>query len=114
MRISLRRLLVLQFLLLWQGGFVFYTAVVVPAGTAVLGSAAAQGAITARVTDTLNLIGLLSLFMLAAELGLTHDPSVKRPQRGGGAGGFCSWHSVFCSTSTVYSMHSWTHLAHAS
>jgi hypothetical protein len=77
-RISLRRLLVLQVLLLWQGGFLFYTAVVVPVGTTVLGSAAAQGAITAHVTDTLNLIGVLTLLILAAELGLTHDPSVRR------------------------------------
>jgi hypothetical protein len=78
MRISLRRLLVLQILLLWQGGFLFYTAVVVPTGTTVLGSAAAQGAITARVTDTLNQIGLVGLAILAAELGLTRDPVGRR------------------------------------
>ena len=46
----LRRFLVVQALLLWQGGFLFYAAFVVPAGTEVLGSAAAQGAITVRAT----------------------------------------------------------------
>jgi hypothetical protein len=78
MRTTLRRFLVLQTLLLWQGGFLFYTAVVVSTGTAVLGSAATQGAITARVTDTLNLIGLVGLAILALELGLAGDPSWRR------------------------------------
>lgn len=87
MRISLRRLLVLQILLLWQGGFLFYTAVVVPTGTTVLGSAAAQGAITARVTDTLNLFGVVCLAILAVELGLTRDPSAKQTR----ARWWCWW-----------------------
>ena len=53
----LRRFLVLQSLLLWQGGFLFYAAFVVPAGTEVLGSSAAQGVITTRVVDALNVCG---------------------------------------------------------
>jgi len=72
--ITLRRFLVVQILLLWQGGFLFYTAVVVSTGTSVLGSAAAQGAITARVTDALNILGLFGLGILAVELGLSRDP----------------------------------------
>src|SRR6266487_6052704 len=84
---SARRLLILQVLLLWQGGFLFYTAVVVSTGTTVLGSAAAQGAITARVTDTLNLIGVVGLAILAAELGLTRDPIAKRTE----ARWWCRW-----------------------
>ncbi len=74
---ALRRLLVVQALLLWQGGFLFYSAVVVPAGTRILG-AAGQGAVTARVADALNAIGLGGLAVLALELGLTRDP---RPRR---------------------------------
>ena len=77
MRLSLRRLLVVQVLLLWQGGFLFYTAVVVPTGTSVLGSASAQ-ARSPRVTDALNRIGLVGLAILAVELGLTRDPIAKR------------------------------------
>ena len=51
----------------------FYAAVVVPAGTEVLGSSAAQGAITARVTDTMNTIGIVALAILALDLRLTRD-----------------------------------------
>jgi hypothetical protein len=73
----LRRLLVVQLLLLWQGGFLFYAAVVVPAGTQLLG-AAGQGAITARVTDALNAIGFVALGALALELSFTRDPKRRR------------------------------------
>jgi hypothetical protein len=43
----------------WQGGFVFYAAVVVPAGTELHGHFG-QGLVTQRVTHTLNLLGLLA------------------------------------------------------
>ena len=76
--ILLRRFVVVQALLLWQGGFLFYVAVVVPAGTRVLGSAAAQGAITARVTDALNAIGAVALVVLAAELWLARTARRRR------------------------------------
>lgn len=75
---TLRRFLVVQALMLWQGGFLFYTSVVVPAGTDVLGSAAAQGAITARVTDALNLCGIAALAFVAWELALSRDPNRRR------------------------------------
>jgi hypothetical protein len=87
MRISLRRFLVLQILLLWQGGFLFYTAVVVPTGTTVLGSSTAQGAVTARVTDVLNVIGVVALAILAAELGLARDSIARRTR----ARWWCWW-----------------------
>ena len=77
MAISLRRFLVVQALMLWQGGFLFYTAAVVPAGTTLLG-AAGQGAITARVTDVLNAVGTVALAVLALELSLTRDPNRRR------------------------------------
>lgn len=73
-----RRFLVFQALLAWQGGFLFYSAAVVPIGTEVLGSAAAQGAITARVTDVLNLCGLAALGLLAWDLIVTRDPKPRR------------------------------------
>lgn len=72
--VSFRRFLLLQVLLVWQGGFLFYAAVVVPLGTEVLGSAAAQGAITARVTDVLNALGVLGLALACLEVSLTRDP----------------------------------------
>lgn len=76
--ITLRRFLVLQSLLVWQGGFLFYAAVVVPIGTEVLGSSAAQGTITARVTDTMNAIGIVALAALAIDLRLSTDWNVRR------------------------------------
>ena len=65
---TLRRFLVVQVLMLWQGGFLFYAAFVVPTGTEVLGSTEAQGAITARVTDSLNWVGVVGLVLIAWEL----------------------------------------------
>ena len=49
----LRRLLVVQLLMLWQGGFLFYVVFVVPVGTDVLGSSFEQGRITRFVTHSL-------------------------------------------------------------
>jgi hypothetical protein len=73
-----RRFVFVQVLLVWQGGFLFYAAVVVPVGTEVLGSAAAQGVITARVTDVLNVLGLLGLAVACLDVSLTRDPSRRR------------------------------------
>ena len=73
----LRRFLVLQVLLAWQGGFFFYSAVVVPTGSDVLGGAT-QGRVTARVTDVLNLVGVAGLAVLAWELARTRDPAPRR------------------------------------
>ncbi len=75
---TFRRFIVFQTFLLWQGGFLFYTAIVVPAGTQVLGSAAAQGAITARVTEALNLIAVVGLLAFAWELNSSRDSHVRR------------------------------------
>ncbi|HXD89374.1 MAG TPA: hypothetical protein VN641_22970 [Urbifossiella sp.] len=69
----LRRYLVVQILMLWQGGFLFYASFVVPTGTQVLGSSEAQGSITARVTDSLNLCGVAGLAILAWELWAGRD-----------------------------------------
>ncbi len=63
----LRRFLVLQSLLLWQGGFLFYALVVVPVGTDFLGSATQQGFVTQRVTLWLNRIGWFALAILAMD-----------------------------------------------
>lgn len=62
-----RRFLVLQLLLLWQGGFLFYALVVVPVGTDFLGSATQQGFVTQRVTVWLNRIGWFALAICAMD-----------------------------------------------
>ena len=61
---TLRRFLVIQTLMLWQGGFLFYAAVVVPTGTHVFGSFG-QGIVTRLVTDWLNGIGAVTVVLLA-------------------------------------------------
>lgn len=72
--VLLRRYLVVYSLMLWQGGFVFYSAIVVPVGTATLGSAAVQGAVTARVVEALHLLGLVSLGLLLWDMLAGADP----------------------------------------
>jgi hypothetical protein len=74
--VALRRFLALQALLVWQGGFLFYASVVVPVGTDVLGSSAAQGVVTQRVTTWLNRIGVVALAVLAWDVSAT--PSFRR------------------------------------
>jgi hypothetical protein len=74
----LRRFLVVQMLLFWQGGFLFYAAVVVPIGTEVLGSAANQAWITRRVTSALNLAGVVTVALLAADIALGTDQLRRR------------------------------------
>jgi hypothetical protein len=64
----LRRFLVIQTLMLWQGGFLFYAVFVVPTGTEVLGGAFAQGRITRLVTQSLNWIGVAAVAIFAWEL----------------------------------------------
>ncbi len=78
-----RRFLVLAALMFWQGGFTFYAAVVVPVGQEELGSHLAQGFITRRVTNYLNLAGAVALVPLAWDVARAADPSVRR-RRGRG------------------------------
>jgi len=60
----LRRFLVLMTFAFWQGGFLFYTSVVVTIGQDVLGSSLEQGFITRRVTQSMNLAGVVALVPL--------------------------------------------------
>jgi hypothetical protein len=73
--VLLRRYLVLIALMFWQGGFTFYVSVVVPVGTAVLGSALRQGFITRRVTEWLNVSAAVALVILALDLLLCQETS---------------------------------------
>ena len=73
--ILLRRFLVFQAFLLWQGGFLFYAAVVVPVGTNFLQSAALQGMITQRVTHWLNIFGTVWVVLFAWDAFVAIDPS---------------------------------------
>jgi hypothetical protein len=73
-----RRFLAMAALIVWQGGFIFYAAVVVPLSTSVLGSSLRQGVITRRVTETMNVCGVFALALMAWELGTSRDPRIIR------------------------------------
>ena len=64
----LRRFLVLLAVLFWQGGFTFYSGVVVPVGQGVLNSHLEQGLITRQVTKYLNLAGAAALLVVVLDL----------------------------------------------
>jgi len=58
-----RRFLLCVTLMFWQGGFMFYGAVVVPVGASILGSDLGQGMITRQVTHFLHLAGGVCLLV---------------------------------------------------
>ena len=68
----LRRLLLLLSLMLWQGGFMFYGAVVVPVGAEVLGSHREQGFVTQSVTNYLNVAGAVALVVWCWDIAVGH------------------------------------------
>lgn len=63
-----RRFLLVFALMFWQGGFLFYTGIVVPIGGAVLGSHTQQGFVTQAVTHRLNLAGGVALGLWACDI----------------------------------------------
>lgn len=66
-----RRFLTLVAFAFWLGGFAFYTGVVVPVGTEVLGSPVAQGFVTRRVAFWMNVAGVASIPMLLWDAAAT-------------------------------------------
>jgi hypothetical protein len=64
----IRRFLVLATLLFWQGGFLFYSAIVVPVGQEVLTSGTTQGFITRQVAVYLNIGGAVAMLPLLADV----------------------------------------------
>jgi hypothetical protein len=70
-----RRFIVLAALMFWQGGFLFYSAVVIHIGQQVLDVASDQGFITRQVTDYLNLSGAICLVLLAWDIAAGGDAS---------------------------------------
>src|SRR5262245_57695340 len=68
---TLRRFLVLFALLFWQGGFLFYSAVVIPVGRSELPNPAMQSLVTMPATRYLNFIGGVALVLLVLDVFLT-------------------------------------------
>jgi hypothetical protein len=73
--VTFLRTLTLFAFAVWQGGFFFYAAVVVPTATRVLESASLQGSISQPVTHWLNLLGVAALVVFAIDHGRT--PTLK-------------------------------------
>jgi hypothetical protein len=67
-------------LMVWQGGFTFYAAAVVPTGQRVLGSHLAQGLVTQQVTSILNVVGVFALVAMAPE-AWSRDVPFRRARR---------------------------------
>lgn len=77
MTLTLRMLWLILFAF-WQGGFMFYGAIVVPVGTQVLGSESMQGFVTRSVTNYLNVAGVIALVVWGFELSIAKDASTTR------------------------------------
>lgn len=60
------RFLVIAAIAFWLGGFTFYSGVAIPIGVEVLGTHKAVGFITQRVTNWLNVSGVIALTILLA------------------------------------------------
>lgn len=73
-----RRFLVLVAVAFWQGGFTFYSGVVVHVGSAVLGSHLEQGLVTRSVTNYLNLAGIVALAIWGWDIARARDPAIWR------------------------------------
>jgi hypothetical protein len=73
-----RRFLVLAALCFWQGGFTFYSGVVIPLGIRVLGGHRSQARLTAPVARALNVAGAVALPLLAWDSLRGRDPAARR------------------------------------
>src|SRR5262249_39830489 len=71
--VAVRRYVVLLAIMFWQGGFTFYSAVVVHVGNAVLGSHLDQGLVTRSVTNYLNLAGLVAIGLWGWDIAAAND-----------------------------------------
>jgi hypothetical protein len=76
--IIFRRFAVLAVLAFWQGGFVFYAAVVVPVAMSVLHPPSLQAFVTMTVTRYLNFAGVVALAVLALDIVLARDERSRR------------------------------------
>lgn len=68
-----RRMSLLIAFMFWQGGFMFYGAVVVPVGSEVLGSHQAQGFVTRSVTNFLNLAGAVAVVFWMWDMSIARN-----------------------------------------
>ncbi len=101
---TLRRYLSLCALLFWQGGFLFYAAVVIPAAGQVLGQRLLhlRAQITGQATQCLNGVGVAAVALLLWDLASSTDASRFR-RLGRGA----SWAVMFLALAGLFALHYW-------
>ena len=95
-----RRWLLLWALMFWQGGFTFYGGVVVPVGSAVLGSDREQGFITRSVTNYLNVAGAVALAIWCWELA-----TMRRKSPGGDRLRWAVWVGLVLAHAALVVLH---------
>ena len=98
----LRRYLVLAALFFWQGGFTFYSAVVIPTGFEVLGSHRQQAKITARVVPWLNVAGAVALPVLLWDTLAAADPLRRRRRVRLGL-----WSGLLLTQAALFALYPW-------
>lgn len=92
-----RRNFLLWLFMFWQGGFLFYGAVVVTIGSEIHGDFG-QGLITRGVAEALNRTGLLVLIAWAGDLILEPDTCLKRR--------IAVWLFLLLSLAVLHGLHS--------
>lgn len=95
--VILRRTLLLWLFMFWQGGFLFYGAIVVTIGSEVLASDFRQGMITRRVAVALNVTGAIVLFAWLWDL-LIEQKSHRRRR-------WASWGFLALTVATLFWLH---------
>jgi hypothetical protein len=83
MMTNLRRFVLMVAVMFWQGGFTFYSAVVIHVGKQVLGSHLEQGFVTRSVTNYLNVAGAVALLLWGWDLAVTMESGIRRKLRWG-------------------------------
>ena len=98
-----RRFLSLCALLFWQGGFLFYAAVIIPtAGRVLEGKLHLRAQITGEATNWLNGVGVVVLALLLWDLASSVDSSRLRSRGRGGA-----WAVLFLTLAALFALHYW-------
>ncbi len=101
--VTLRRFLCIVALMLWQGGFTFYAAVVVPvAGVVLEANLHLRARITDSATNVLNIAGLATVLFLVWDVASSSDLCRRRFRVR-----FGLWVVLFVTLAALFPLHYW-------